>query len=90
MIHDYTKILAVDTAASVFYLTQTLSSGWTVCIGSCFGEKGFNGGFREFMARNYPVPIQVAFESSHEIFAYGTDFKAYFRFANVQDMFNKD
>ena len=42
------------------------------------------------MARNYPVPIQVAFESSHEIFAYGTDFKAYFRFANVQDMFNKD
>lgn len=63
---------------------------WKTCIGDCVSGFGFFGGVREVLLLSRVITQQEAKRAKNMVFTYDNTIKAYFRFQDLQNKFEKD
>ena len=64
--------------------------GWKACIGDCNANFGFIGGIRELVMLGRKVSKEDATRAKNLILTYDHTIKAYFRFQDLHNKFEKD
>ena len=89
IIQDNQKIIAMDEQSS-FLFKQTQMYRWKICLGDCKANFGFQGGIRELILMQKKLTLKDSAVAKNTLFTYDSTFKAYFRFQDLDDMFDKD
>lgn len=77
-------------SVSGFGFRQNTMYRWKQCLGDCIADYGFEGGVRELALLHRYVPAEDARRGKNMIFTYSNEFKAYFRFQDLHNKFEKD
>ena len=64
--------------------------GWKACLGDCNADYGFLGGVREVLFLQKSVTREEANRGKNIILTYDSSVKAYFRFQDIHNKFEKD
>lgn len=64
--------------------------GWKACLGDCHADFGFFGGIREVLLLQKSVTRDEAYRAKNIILTYDSSVKAYFRFQDIHNKFEKD
>ena len=73
-----------------FKFRQAQNYRWSACLGDCKGDFGFDGGIRELVLLHRAMSVENAKRAKNMVFTYNNYFKAYFRFNNEHNKFEKD
>ena len=89
LLQDHARQIAIAETNN-FGFRQNTSYGWKACLGDCRSEFGFTGGIRELVLLSQAVSQSEAGKAKSMIFIYNNYFKAYFRFQDHNNKFEKD
>ena len=83
------KIVGEDSVRN-FGFRQNVMYGWKMCLGDCFADFGFLGGIREVLLLQNSISREEASRAKNIILTYDSSVKAYFRFQDIHNKFEKD
>lgn len=89
LIQDHHQTVAIDRVEK-FGFRQSTVYNWKCCIGDCAAEFGFFGGIREFVLMRKAITQDEAAIGKNMILTYDSSMKAYFRFQDLKNKFDKD
>ena len=89
LVQDSNKIIGQDNATQ-FGFRQNVLYGWKSCLGDCVSSYGFIGGIRELVMLGRDITKEDATRAKNLILTYDSTIKAYFRFQDLHNKFEKD